>query len=144
MKRYTASDFQAAMHGQDPRRAELAHLEACIGPPAGLLAQSQPSTGMVLTEQGPMDVVDALQTLAIGKVVYRFGTWAVTEGRIACLVHAFPLSHAQLQENPDWPSHLAEQPWVNLWDALRALRVAIHVRAQRPPDGSQGDAARPS
>ena len=144
MKPFTAADFQSAMHGPDPRTEELAYLQARLGPAAGLLAQSQPLAGTVLTEQGPMGVAEAIATFDVGKVMYRFGTWVVTEEGVACLAHHFPLTYARLRENQDWASHLAEQSWVSLWDALRALAVAQQTEPRRQGDGPYGDGAHPS
>ena len=143
MKPYTAADFQSAMQGPDPRMAELAYLQERLGPAAELLAQSQPLAGTVFTEQGPMEVADAIAAFAVGTVVYRFGTWVVTEEGVACLVHHYPLVHARLAEQQDWASHLAEQPWVNLWDVLRALAVA-RQSGHRQHHEPHGDGAYPS
>ncbi len=144
MKHYTAADFQSAMRGHDPRMEELAFLRSCLGSPSELLGQSQPLAGMVLTEQGLMDVEDAIITWNVGAVLYRFGTWVVTEDGIACLAHHYPLTQARLHEQQDWASHLAEHPWVNLWDLVRALAVAQHPGAHREENGASGDGAHPS
>ncbi len=144
MKQYTAADFQAAMHGPDPRADELAYLHARLGPAAALIAQSQPLTGTIFTDQGPMEAVDAAAAFNVGRVLYRFGTWVVTDDGIACLAHHFPLSHARLEEHQDWASHLAEQPWVNLWDLLRAMAVERHMGPHQRQGGPQGDGAHPS
>lgn len=77
----------------------------------------------------------------VGTVIYRFGTWVVTDDGIACLVHHYPLTIVRLHEEQDWARHLAEQTWVNLWDFLRALAVASHVRGSGQQDGGHGDAA---
>ncbi len=144
MKPYTAADFHADMHGPDPRMEELAFLQARLGPASALLAQSQPLTGTLFTEQGPMEVVNAAAAFGVGSVVYRFGTWVVTQDGVACLVHHYPLTHARLQEPEDWARHLAEQPWVNLWDALRALAVVEQMGQHREQGGPHGDGAYPS
>lgn len=144
MKPYTAADFQSAMHGLEPRMEELAYLRARLEPSSVLIAQAQPLTGTVFTEQGRMQVTDALVVFSVAPVIYRFGTWAVTEDGVACLVHHYPLTHARLHEPQDWASHLAEQEWVNLWDFLRALVVAAHVGSRRQQEGPQGDGAQPS
>jgi hypothetical protein len=144
MKSYTATDFQSFMDGPDPRMEELTYLQAHLGHAGELLVQQQPLTGMVLTEQGPMDVVAAITTFATGTVRYRFGTWVVTEDGIACLVRHYPLTHARLQEQQDWARHLAEQDWVNLWDLLRALVVASQIGSSNPDHGPYGDSAHPS
>ena len=146
MKAFSAADFQAAMHGPDPRAEELAFLQARLGPATGLIAQSQPLVGTIFTDQGPMEAADAAAAFNVGTVLYRFGTWVVTEDGVACLTHHFPLSHTRLDERQNWASHLAEQPWVNLWDALRALAVE-HERQMGPQQqqgGGQGDGAHPS
>src|SRR4051812_30562913 len=101
MKHYTAADFQSAMRGPDPRMEELAFLRSCMGSPAVLLGQSEPLVGMVLTERGLMDVEDAIVTWNVGAVLYRFGTWVVTEDGIACLAHHYPLTQARLHEQQD-------------------------------------------
>ena len=144
MKRYTAADFQSDMHGPDPRMEELVYLQARLGPASALLAQSEPLAGILFTEQGAMDVADAAAAFAVGTVVYRFGTWVVTRDGVACLVHHYPLTHARLQEHEDWARHLAEQPWVNLWDALRALVVVEQIGQHREQGGPYGDSAHPS
>lgn len=141
MNRYTAADFQGAMQGRAPRMEELAYLQARLESASVLLAQVQPLTGIVYTDHGPMDVVDAIVAFEVGNVVYRFGTWVVTDDGIACLVHHYPLTYARLHEQQDWASHLAEQPWVNLWDVLRALTVASHRRVRGHEDGGHGDPA---
>jgi|GEM_PF-4204883 len=123
---------------------ELAYLQARLEPANTLLVQAQPLTGTVFTDQGPMEVSEAIVAFEVGTVLYRFGTWVVTEDGIGCLVHHYPLTNARLHEHQDWASHLAEQGWVNLWDFLRALMVASHLQTRGPHDGSQGDAARPS
>ncbi len=143
MKPYTAADFQAAMQGPDPRMAELAYLRARLGPPAELLAQSLPPEGTILTEQGPMDVADAMAAFGVDHVIYRFGTWVVTGDGIACLVHHYPLTQARLREHQDWASHLAEHAWVNLWDLVRALAVAHELGSRRDDPGPYGDGAHP-
>lgn len=124
--------------------AELTYLRARLGPAEELLAQSQPLEGTVFTEQGSMEVAAAMAAFDVRSVVYRFGTWVVTEDGIACLAHHYPLTQARLQERQDWASHLAEQPWVSLWDALRALAVAEHIRPHRQEHGPRGDGAHPS
>jgi hypothetical protein len=144
MKSYTATDFQSAMQGPDPRLEELTSLRRWIGSPAEILAQSQSLIGTVLTERGLMDIEDALVTFGVSLVVYRFGTWVVTEDGIACLAHHYPLTQARLHEQQDWVSHLAEHPWVNLWDLLRALTIAQHLRVHREDNGASGDGAHPS
>jgi hypothetical protein len=144
MKAYTSSDFQADMRGPEPRREELAYLQARLEPSDGLLVQSLPLTGTIFTEQGPMEVDAAIAAFEVGTVVYRFGTWAVTEDGIACLVHRYPLTHALLQAQQDWASHLAEQSWVNLWDLLRALAVAQHTRSRQEQHGPYGNPTSPS
>ena len=144
MKPYTATDFQSAMHGRDPRMEELAYLQARLGPAAELLAQNLPLAGTVLTEQGPMEVADAMAAFDVGNVVYRFGTWVVTKDGIACLAHHYPLTHERLQEHQNWASHLAEQAWVNLWDLVRALAVAAQMQSFRQERGPYGDGAHPS
>ena len=142
--RYTAADFQSALHGPEPRMEELAYLQALLGPAEALLLQSQSMTGIVYTEHGPLEVVEAAVVFGVDKVVYRFGTWVVTEDGVACLVHQYPLTRARLSEQQDWASHLAEQSWVNLWDLLRALVVERHVRSQTKHHESSGDGPHPS
>jgi hypothetical protein len=144
MRRYTATDFQAAMYGPDPRSVELAYLQSRLGPQSVLLAQSQPLTGDVFTEQGAMRVTDAVAAFDVGAVLYRFGTWVVTEHGIACLVHHYPISQAQIQQRDDIAPQLAEQSWVNLWDLLRALAVAGHPASAPPQGGGQGNETHPS
>jgi hypothetical protein len=144
MKPYTAADFQFAMQGPDPRMEELAYLQARLGSPVEFLQQSQPLVGLVLTEQGPMEVADAIVAFDVGSVVYRFGAWVVTEDGIACLAHHYPLTRARLQEHQDWGSHLAMHAWVNLWDLVRALAVARRLWAGREDSGPYGDGAHPS
>ncbi len=144
MKPYTAADFQFAMQGPDPRKEELAYLQARLGPATALLPQSQPLMGTLFTDKGPMEVADAVATFEVGTPIYRFGTWVVTEEGIACLVHHYPLAHARLQEQEDWAGHLAEQAWVNLWDLLRALTVARQMESHQTQHGPYGDGAHPS
>ena len=144
MRRYTATDFQAAMYGPDPRSVELAYLQSRLGPQSVLLAQSQPLSGDVFTEQGVMRVSDAITAFDVGVVLYRFGTWVVTEHGIACLVHHYPVTQAQIQQRDDIVRQLAEQSWVNLWDLLRALAVATHHASASTPDGGQGNETHPS
>lgn len=140
---YTAADFQAAMHGPEPRLEELAYLQALIGPAEALLSQSQPLVGIVYTEHGPMEIAEALARFDVDHVLYRFGSWVVTENGIACLVHHYPLDRARLQEHQNWAQHLAEQSWVNLWDVLRALVVEQHVRSRMKQHGPHGDGTHP-
>lgn len=144
MKDYSAANYQAAMDSSDPRMEELDYLQARLGPASDLLPQSQPLTGSIMTEQGPMEVADALDLFVGCEVLYRFGTWVVTEEGVGCLVHRYPLSYARLHEQQDWERHLAEQSWANLWDALRALTVARHISRHSKPEGPHGDAAHPS
>ncbi len=144
MKHFTAADFRTAMRGPDPRRAELAFLQSVIGPADDLLAQSQPPSGTVLTERGVMDVAEAMVAFDVGTVIHRFGTWVVTGDGIACLVRHYPLTEKRLHEHEDWAALLAEQPWVNLWDFLRALAVAQHLRRRHPEHGPSGDGAYPA
>lgn len=144
MKTYTAADFQTDMRGPDPRMIELAYLQAHLDPIDDVLAQSQPLTGIVFTEQGSMEVLQAIAAFGVETVVYRFGTWAVTDAGVACLVRHYPLSHVQLQEQQDWVSYLAEQGWVNLWDLLRALKVAQYITSRRQQGGPQGQETHPS
>lgn len=143
-KRYSAADFQSAMYGPEPRTAELLYLQAVVGPAEALLPQSQPLTGTIYTLNGPMDVAEALVAFGVKTALYRFGTWVVTDDGIACLTHHYPLTLARLDEQQDWASHLAEQAWVNLWDFLRALRVASHVGTRGQPSGSSGDPTHPA
>ena len=124
--------------------AELADLRARLSAPDTLLAQAQPLSGIVYTERGPLEVAEALVAFAVGPVVYRFGTWVVTTDGIACLVRHYPLTRAQLQGPEDWARHLAEQPWANLWDVLRALTVATHPGTRSHSGGGHGDESRPS
>lgn len=144
MRSYTAGDFQSAMHGPDPRMEELAYLQVRLESASILIAQSQPFTGTVFTERGSMEVEEAIAAFDVGRVLYRFGTWVVTEDGIACIVHHYPLAIARLNEGEDWASHLAEQPWVNLWDLLRALKVAHELAAHPRQSGPQGDGSHPS
>lgn len=144
MKSYTATDFQTDMRGPDPRMIELAYLQAHLEPIDDLLAQSQPLTGTVFTEQGPMEVVQAIAAFEVEAVVYRFGTWVVTGGGVACLIRHYPLSHVQLQEQQDWIGYLAEQGWVNLWDLLRALVAARHSASRREQGGPYGQETHPA
>jgi hypothetical protein len=142
--RYNAADFQSAMHGPEPRMVELAYLQGLLGPPEVLMAQGQPLVGTVYTTQGPMEVAEALSVFGVGKVVYRFGTWVVTDDGIACLVHNYPLTSTRLREQQDWARHLAEQDWANLWDFLRAFTVAAQIGSLTPSPGPVGDGTRPS
>ncbi|MDP9314885.1 MAG: hypothetical protein M3R24_29105 [Chloroflexota bacterium] len=144
MKLYTAADFQTEMQTPDPRAAELSYLKMCLGSVTAILAQRQPLTGLIFTEQGPMDVADAVTLFVAGPVLHRFGTWVVTQDGIACLVHQYPLTQARLHEQEDWANHLAEQSWVNLWDLLRAMMVARQAGFSQQQDGPQGDGAQPS
>lgn len=141
---YTAADFQSALHGPEPRMEELAYLQAKLGPAEAFLSHSQPLSGNVYTEQGPMEVVEALAVFGVDKVVHRFGTWVVTDDGIACLVHHYPLTRARLSEQQDWASHLAEQSWVNLWDLLRALVVEQHLRSRAKHHETPGDGTHPA
>ncbi len=122
---------------------ELAYLQALLGSAEALLLQSQPLTGTVYTDQGAMDVAAALVAFDVERVVYRFGTWVVTEDGVACLVHHYPLTRARLSEPQDWASHLAEQSWVNLWDLQRALVVEQHLRSRTNHRGPSGDGTHP-
>ena len=90
-----------------------------------------------------MEVADAMAAFNVGTVVYRFGTWVVTEEGIACLVHHYPLTYARLAEQQDWARLLAAQSWVNLWDVLRALAVARQT-GHRTHHEPHGDGAHPS
>jgi hypothetical protein len=144
MKPYTTNDFQSAMSGLAPRIEELEYLQARLGPASELLAQHQPMAGVIYTERGPMDAADTVAAFSTGTVLYRFGTWVVTENGIACLTHHYPLTHARLQEHQDWASHLAEQTWVCLWDLLRALAVARMTGSSHHDHGPHGDSAHPS
>ncbi len=56
--RYTAADFQSALHGPEPRMEELAYLRALLDRPEALLSQAQSMTGIVYTEHGPLEVVE--------------------------------------------------------------------------------------
>lgn len=123
--------------------AELADLQERLAPPSALLAQAQPLTGVLYTARGPLDVAEALVVFEVGTVVYRFGSWAVTDDGIACLVHHYPLTRARLHEDQDWARHLAEQSWVNLWDVVRALAVAAQHSTPEHPGGGHGDGAHP-
>lgn len=127
------------MNPPSPRMVELAYLEQCIGNGLHLHAQSQPLSGLIYTEQGAMDVSEALVAFAVGKVIYRFGTWVVTDDGIACLVRHYPLTRTRLREHEDWASHLAEQSWANLWDFVRALvqvkLVGLHKEQELSEDG---------
>lgn len=91
-----------------------------------------------------MDVPDAIAAFEVGTVLYRFGTWVVTDDGVACLVRHYPLARARLREPLDWASLLAQQDWVCLWDFLRALAVATQSRTRHPSDGSHGGEAQPS
>ncbi len=144
MPPYTDADFQAAMQAPDPRTAELRYLQAHLDPATTLRAQSQSMEGTVFTEQGPMEVRAAIAAFGVGTVQYRFGTWVVTEDGVACLVHHYPLPWARLAEAQDWASHLAELPWVNLWDLLRALAVARQATTHHTRSGPHGEGAHPS
>lgn len=144
MRRYTAMDFQAAMYGPDSRSIELAYLQSRLGPTAVLLAQHQSLVGTVFTEQGAMRVTDAIAAYEVGPVLYRFGTWVVTEHGVACLVHHYPIAQAQLQHHTEIARQLAEQSWVNLWDLLRALAVARHAESAPRQGGEQGNETHPS
>lgn len=144
MRRYTATDFQTAMYGPDPRTVELVYLQSRLEPPAVLLAQSQSLIGTVFTEHGAMRVSEAITAFEVGSVLYRFGTWAVTEHGVACLVHPTSLTQAQIQQRDEIVRQLAEQSWVNLWDLLRALAVARHIESLPPQSGGQGNETHPS
>ncbi|HZG67442.1 MAG TPA: hypothetical protein VEZ12_11910 [Herpetosiphonaceae bacterium] len=144
MKPFGDAEFHTAMHRPAPRVAELAYLQACLGDAAQLLLQSQPLVGTVFTEQGPMEVTDAIAAFDVGTVVYRFGTWVVTDDGIACLTRHYPLTRARLKEHEDWAGHVAEQTWANLWDLVRALVVAQQSGARQQGSGPYGDDAHSS
>ena len=144
MRPYGGADFQSAMHGLAPRMEELAFLQAALGDAGQLLPQSQPLVGLVFTERGPMEVAEAMAAFEVGKVVYRFGTWVVTDDGVACLTRHYPLTRARLEEREHWASHLAEQTWANLWDLVRALAVAEKSIARSHEPGPFGDEAHPS
>jgi hypothetical protein len=92
----------------------------------------------------PHPITHTAAAVAVGPVRYRFGTWVVTDDGIACLVHRYPLSHARRAQAQDWPRHLPELPWVNVWDLLRAVAVVQAVGPHPPRPGPQGEAAHPS
>ena len=144
MKPFGSADFQSAMHGLEPRLAELAYLRACVADAADLLIQSQPLIGTVFTEQGPMEVPEAMAAFGVDSVIYRFGTWVVTDDGIACLTRHFALTRSRLHEHEDWASHLAEQTWANLWDLVRALFVADQIPGHAKENGPYGSPAHPS
>lgn len=144
MRPYGGADFQSAMHGLEPRMVELAYLQATLRDAEQLLAQSQPLTGTIFTEQGPLEVADAMAAFGVGQVVYRFGTWVVTDDGVACLTRHYPLTRARLEEHEDWASHLAEQTWANLWDLVRALVVAEQRVWRSREKGPFGDESHPS
>lgn len=144
VKRFGSADYQSFMNRADPRMVELAYIEERIGDVSQVVEQSQPLAGTVFTEQGAMDVADAIVAYNVGTVIHRFGTWVVTEDGIACLVRHYPLSRARLGEHENWASHLAEQTWANLWDVVRALVVEAQRGARSPEPGSHTDGTHPS
>ena len=123
---------------------ELAFIQERIGAVSHVVEQSQPLVGTVFTEQGAMDVADAINAYNVGTVIHRFGTWVVTEDGIACLVRHYPLSRARLGEHENWASHLAEQTWANLWDVVRALVVEAQRGARSSEPGASNDGTQPS
>lgn len=66
MKPHTAADFQTDMRGADPCMIELAYLQAHLDPIDDVLPQSQPLAGIVFTEQGPMEVRQAIAAFGVG------------------------------------------------------------------------------
>jgi hypothetical protein len=54
------------------------------------------------------------------QVIEQFGTWAVTDYGIECLERYYVIEKQRLHEN-DWPLHMSEKTWVDMYDFLRAF-----------------------
>lgn len=75
----------------------------------------------------PELVARAQQYFDVGKVVQTFGTWAVTDYGVECLVTYYPIKKRDLfKGEPDygWLRAMAHKSWVNLADFADCLAAA--------------------
>lgn len=59
----------------------------------------------------------AQEHLEIGKLVEQKHGWAVTDYGVECLTRDYCIEKERLTEE-DWPLHMAEKPWVDMYDFL--------------------------
>lgn len=65
------------------------------------------------------------QAHLVAPIITQFGTWAVTEYGVECLVDMYPIGKERLHE-PGWVEHLSNKVWVVRADFKAALRAGRH------------------
>ena len=79
-----------------------------------------------------MDLQQVIKNLDISPIIKQFGTWAVTEYGIECLVQYYPIDKAWLIE-PDWVEHVCDKRWVNASDFVAAYNYAMEEFQSKSP-----------
>jgi hypothetical protein len=105
-------------------------LYGCAGDAATLMAQCDPDGGSVEAGLSTIPVKIAAKQQELSPIRYRFGSWAVTTYGVECLIAYYPIPRSRLFEPQDWEQNLAAQPWISVWDLVRALIVARHLYPQ--------------
>lgn len=72
-------------------------------------------------------LTEAIKRYHLAPILRRFGSWAVTEHGVECLVWFYDIPKARLWESFDsypWERHLCMKRWVTPEDAMAALAYA--------------------
>lgn len=91
------------------------------------LADLRQRENLLETRRGWLTLDEVIEWLEIGTIVRRFGTWAVTEYGVECLIEYYPIEMKRLSD-PHWVDHLADKNWVTgevLRDFIEARTFAI-------------------
>ena len=79
---------------------------------------------------------EAAALFGVTKIRQRFGSWAVTNNRVACLTFPYDIPaddiHRTHGSSWSWEKHLGEKGWVVQADLLAALTLARRVFPPRP------------
>lgn len=62
----------------------------------------------------------------IGKIVKRYGSWAVTENGVECLIYPFVIEKSRMDEG-DWISYVLQKPWVAPMPFIAAFSSAYRL-----------------
>lgn len=82
-----------------------------------------------------ISVEEAQARFDVGRIIRRFGTWAVCDDGVSCL-HTFYFVDKKRVHEGDWVRHMNEKVWVNISDFSAALHYA--QRLWRKGGGKKG------
>lgn len=82
-----------------------------------------------------MDILANAYKYDVEVVIQQFGTWAVTDYGMECLVQFYPIEKRRLRES-DWVRHIAGKRWVDMADFTDCYDAAIayhYPKSKRMP-----------